>query len=126
MTRIPVLSKREAAAIFDSPARPDAKPPTRETFKAAVRRMNESGIVRCEATCCAPMTRGVLKVAGREYPATFTGPSIPASPVQYVISYRLADRLGATTPEDAAGAMRDRGVLQGMGATEIRIVEVKR
>jgi len=44
----------------------------------------------------------------------------------YVIHYRLNGRIGVTTPETASGAMKDRNVLLGMGATDVRIVEVKR
>ena len=45
---------------------------------------------------------------------------------QYVVHYRLDGRIGATTPEPAEGAMRDRGVLLGMGAWPVEVVEVKR
>lgn len=44
----------------------------------------------------------------------------------YVIHYRLNGRMGVTTPETASGAMKDRNVLLGMGATDVRVVEVKR
>ena len=43
----------------------------------------------------------------------------------WVIHYRLAGRMGATTPEPAEGAMHDRNVLIGLGARDIRVVEVK-
>jgi len=45
---------------------------------------------------------------------------------RYVVHYRLHGRIGATTPEPAEGAMRDRGVLLGMGAWPVEVVEVKR
>ncbi len=48
----------------------------------------------------------------------------PTAPL-YAIRYRLHGNLGATTPEPAEGAMHDRNVLMGMGATEIEVVEVK-
>lgn len=70
------------------------------------------------------MTRGMLKFCGTEYPATFTGPGI-YEPAMWCLHYRLAGRMGATTPEPAEGAMHDRNVLIGMGATDIRVVEVK-
>lgn len=43
----------------------------------------------------------------------------------YCLRYHLAGNPGATTPEPAEGAMHDRGVLIGLGATNIEVVEVK-
>jgi len=41
------------------------------------------------------------------------------------LTYRMRGVILQTTPEPAEGAMHDRNVLLGMGATDIRVVEVK-
>ncbi len=47
-------------------------------------------------------------------------------PPKWCIRYRLRGYPQETAPEPAEGAMHDRSVLLGMGATNIEVVEVKR
>ncbi len=44
---------------------------------------------------------------------------------RYFLQYRLHGRIGATTPEPAEGAMKDRNVLLGMGATDVEVRVVR-
>jgi hypothetical protein len=72
-------------------------------------------------------SRGQLHMDRERLPPASRGDVFSvAEPTRYVVHYRLHGRIGATTPEPAEGAMRDRGVLLGMGAWPVEVVEVKR